>query len=144
MPEPIEQRIVDNILGVLRTTQTNGVEEGDPPADPRERNLPWTWVMVDETERQHHGTRHTQITLSVAVLTVFESADADAYRTARLIRAEHEAALLRDEKRGLTNPLTDLHTHTIGATGDGLWGVEIPLTVIFQHVRGEPWNEGVM
>lgn len=144
MPEPIEQRIVDNILGVLRTTATNGVEEGQPPVDPRTKDLPWTWVMFEEQERVHHGTRHTQVTLSVSVLTIYEAqTDADAYRFARLIRAEHEAALLADEKRGLTNPMTDLQTHILGASGDGLWGVEIPLTVVFNHLRGNPWDEGV-
>lgn len=144
MPDPIEQRIVDNILGVLRQTRTNGVEEGGPPVDPRERDLPWTWVMVEETDRTHSSTKHTQVTLGVSVLTLFKAAtDADAYRTARIIRAEHEAALLADESRGLTNPMTDLQPHILGASGDGLWGIEIPLTVVFQHVRGNPWDEGV-
>lgn len=144
MAEPIEQRIVDNILGVLRQTRTNGVEEGDPPVDPRERDLPWTWVMCEETERVNSSTKHTQVTLSVSVLTLFKAdTDADAYRTARIIRAEHEAALLKDERRGLTNPMTDLQPHILGASGDGLWGIEIPLTVVFQHLRGNPWDEGV-
>jgi hypothetical protein len=143
MNDPLEQRIVENILGAIRTTQTKGVDEGQPPVDPRSKPLPWSWVMVEETAREHHGTVHTQIELGVSVLTIFEAkTDADAFRMARRIRAEHEAALLADEKRGLTNPRTDLQPHIFGASGDGLWGVEIPLTVTFQHVRGNPWEEG--
>lgn len=143
MAEPIEQDIVENILGALRTTSVKGVTEGAPPPNPREAPLPWAWVMAEETERVHHGTRHTQVTLAVSVLTVFEAREeADAFRIARRIRAEHEAAILKDEKRGKTNPMTDLGTHVMGASGDGLWGVEIPVTVVFQHLRGNPWDEG--
>lgn len=144
MPEPIEQRIVDNVLGALRTTATNGVEEGQPPVDPRERELPWTWVMFEETERVDGSTKHTQLTLVATAMTIFAcEEDARAYRIARMIRAEQEAALLSDERRGLTNPQTTIEPHNLLAGTENLWALELPATITFQHLRGNPWDEGV-
>lgn len=146
MPDPIEQRIVDNILGVLRQTRTNGVEEGDPPVDPRERDLPWTWVMVEEQERRsppQSSVDHTEIDLGFSVLTIFKAdRDSDAHKMARVIRAEHEAALLKDYHRGLANPDTFITGHELGASGDGLWGVMLNGYVKFQHRYGDPYTEG--
>ena len=145
MAESVEQRIVDNILGSLRRTDVNGVDEGQPPIDPREKNLPWAWVDFEEAERTPHGTKHTQIELRCGVLVGYRASDEPkALRMARHIRAQGETALLTDDRRGLTNPQTEIQTHILGQSGEDLWAVEVPVTITFQHVRGNPYDEGVI
>lgn len=144
MPDSVEQRIVDNLLGALRQVRVNGVEEGRIPIDPRERELPWIFVGIEETERIEGSVRHNQLTLTADITAVFACAvEADALRLARAVRAEIEAAVMRDPKRGLTNPITTIQTHDIDQDGNGLWAVSLPVTIQFQHVRGNPYDEGV-
>lgn len=144
MAEPIEQLIVDNLLGALRQCSVNGVEEGRIPIDARQRELPWIFVGIEETGRIDGSVRHVQIDLGADVTVVFASdSEPDALRMARKARAEVEAAVMRDSKRGRLNPITTVETHTIGESGDGLWAVSVPVKITFQHVRGNPYDEGV-
>lgn len=140
MPDSVEQRIVDNLLGALRQVRVNGVEEGRIPIDPRERELPWIFVGIEETERVEFGGNHNSITLTADITAVFACAvESDALRLARTVRAEIEAAVMRDPRRGMTNPITTVGTHNLGEDGNGLWAVSVPVTIQFQHERGNPY-----
>lgn len=144
MPETIEQQIVDNLLGALRRCSVRGVEEGRIPVDPKQRELPWIFVGVSEEDRVDGSVRHIQVTLSCDVTVVFACADeSEALRLARKARAEVEVAVMQDSKRGRTNPITTVGTHEISENGEGLWAVSVPVSIVYQYVRGNPYDEGV-
>lgn len=142
--DTVEQRIVDNVIGALRVhTRFYGVAEGEVPADPRQQALPFCWVSFEPVERVAHGGKHDRHTMRASAVAVYEAAaEPDGLRIARTIRGFMEAALLVDRRRGLTNPTTEFEPHAVATSGDGLWAVELPMLVTFNHRIGNPFDEG--
>lgn len=142
--DTVEQRIVDNVIGALRVhTRFHGVVEGEVPADPRQQTLPYCWVSFDPIGRVAHGGKHDRHTLRASAVAVYEAAtEAEALRISRTIRGFMEAALMVDRRRGLINPDTTLEPHAVATSGDGLWAVELPALVTFNHRVGNPFDEG--